>query len=201
MIKRTFPRKVLLCFFIVIATTLASARPSVIIIDPGHGGFDRGGIPGLSVAEKDLTLDTAKRLSRILRARGDVKVVMTRQDDTFIPLPVRTSIANQYAGRNAVFVSIHFNAGLREGAFGIETYYYNPRAFPLTVRVHRRVIKAADSIDRGIRRRGYWVLRANRLPAILVECGFMTNRAEKSRIQNVRYRERIARAIAEGLMD
>jgi N-acetylmuramoyl-L-alanine amidase len=198
MIKRVVAGNLLV--FLILAATMAAARPTIVVIDPGHGGFDRGGIPGLSVAEKDLTLDTAKRLARILRAR-DVAVVMTRDDDSFVSLPARTSISNRYAGRNAVFVSIHLNAGLREGAFGIETYYYNWRAYALSAHIHRRVIRAADSVDRGIRHRGYWVLRANRLPAILVECGFMTNRAEKSRIQSARYRERIAKAIADGLLE
>jgi N-acetylmuramoyl-L-alanine amidase len=123
---------------------------------------------------------------------------MTRNEDTFVSLPARTAIANRYAGTNAVFVSIH--ASLREGAYGIETYYNNRRAYRLAVLIHPRVIQAADSIDRGIRHPGYRVLRSNRLPAILVECGFMTNRAEAGRIQSARYRDRIAAAIADGLL-
>jgi len=200
MIKQFGAAQLLFWLFVTVVSTIANARPSVVVIDPGHGGIDRGGIPGLRLAEKDLTLDTARRLSRILRARSNSKVVMTRNQDTFVSLPARTAIANRYAGPNAVFVSIHYNASLREGAYGIETYYNNRRAYRLAVLVHPRVIHAADSIDRGIRHRGYRVLRSNRLPAILVECGFMTNRAEAGRIQSARYRERIATAIADGLL-
>jgi len=200
MIKQYAAAQLLFWLFVAVVTTIANARPSVVVIDPGHGGIDRGGIPGLRLAEKDLTLDTAKRLSRILRTRSNVKVVMTRNEDTFVSLPARTAIANRYAGTNAVFVSIHYNASLREGAYGIETYYNNRRAYRLAGLVHPRVIQAADSIDRGIRHRGYRVLRSNRLPAILVECGFMTNRAEAERIQSARYRDRIAAAIADGLL-
>jgi N-acetylmuramoyl-L-alanine amidase len=200
MIRRFAARQLLFWLFVTHISTIANGRPSVVIVDPGHGGFDRGGIPRLSLAEKELTLDTAKRLSRILRSRSEIKVVMTRDDDTFVSLPRRTAVANRYAGKDAVFISIHYNAGLRERAYGIETYYNNRRAYRLAALVHPRVIQAADSIDRGIRHRGYWVLRANRLPAILVECGFMTNRAEAGRIQRARYRDRIARAIADGLL-
>jgi N-acetylmuramoyl-L-alanine amidase len=200
MIKQFAAAQLLFWLFVTVVSTIANARPSVVVIDPGHGGIDRGGIPGLRLAEKDLTLDTAKRLSRILRARSNIKVVMTRNQDTFVSLPARTAIANRYAGPNAIFVSIHYNASLREGAYGIETYYNNRRAYRLAVLVHPRVIQAADSIDRGIRHRGYRVLRSNRLPAILVECGFMTNRAEAGRIQSARYRDRIAAAIADGLL-
>ena len=200
MVRRFAVAQLVFWLFIAAVTTMGNARPSVVVIDPGHGGADRGGIPGLRLAEKDLTLDTAKRLSRILRAHSDIKVVMTRDDDIFVSLPARTAIANRYAGTNAVFVSIHYNASLREGAYGIETYYNNPRAYRLALLVHPRVIQAAGSIDRGIRHRGYRVLRSNRLPAILVECGFMTNRAEAGRIQCAWYRGRIAKAIADGLL-
>jgi N-acetylmuramoyl-L-alanine amidase len=176
------------------------AEPSVVVIDPGHGGHDRGGIPGQHLAEKVFTLDTAKRLARVLRNHTAIKVVLTRSDDTFVSLKERTNIANQYAGHNALFVSIHFNAGLREGAYGIETYYNNQRGYRLAILVHPRVIQAMDSIDRGIRHRGYRVLRKNRLPAILVECGFLTNRAEAARITDAHTRERLARAIADGIL-
>lgn len=176
------------------------AHPGIVVIDPGHGGQDRGGIPGQKLAEKVFTLDTGKRLARILRARGDIKVVMTRDDDRFVSLAERTNIANQYRGRGAVFVSIHYNAAPREGAYGIETYYNNNRGYRLAVLVHPRVVQAMDSISRGIRQRRYRVLRNNRLPAILVECGFLTNHSESERASNPNYRQRIAQAIASAIL-
>src|ERR1700730_14969291 len=189
-------------FFLLLLMISASAvaRPAVVVIDPGHGGSDRGGMPGQRIAEKGFTLDTAKRLAGVLRNGTGIKVVLTRNSDTFVSLTGRTSIANQYAGRDAVFVSIHFNAGRREGAYGIETYYNNQRGYRLAALVHPRVIQAMASIDRGVRRRGYAVLRRNRLPAILVECGFLTNHAEAARISDPRPRERLARAIADAIV-
>jgi N-acetylmuramoyl-L-alanine amidase len=115
-------------------------------------------------------------------------------------LTERTNIANQYWGRDAVFVSIHYNSALREGAYGIETYYNNKRASRLAALVHPRVIQAMDSIDRGIRQRGYRVLRKNRLPAILIECGFLTNHLEGERASDPGYRQRVARAIAGAIL-
>jgi N-acetylmuramoyl-L-alanine amidase len=189
-------------FFLLLLMISASAvaRPAVVVIDPGHGGSDRGGMPGQRIAEKGFTLDTAKRLGRVLGNGTGIKVVLTRVSDAFVSLTERTSIANQYAGRDAVFVSIHFNAGRREGAYGIETYYNNQRGHRLAALVHPRVIQAMASIDRGVRRRGYSVLRRNRLPAILVECGFLTNHAEAARISDPRSRERLARAIADAIV-
>jgi N-acetylmuramoyl-L-alanine amidase len=193
-------RASLFFLFSLMVSASAVARPAVVVIDPGHGGRDRGGMPGQRLAEKGFTLDTAKRLARILGNGTGIKVVLTRDDDTFVSLTERTNIANQYAGRDAVFVSIHFNAGRREGAYGIETYYNNQRGYRLAALVHSRVIQAMASMDRGIRHRGYWVLRKNRLPAILVECGFLTNRAEAARISDSHSRERLARAIADALV-
>jgi N-acetylmuramoyl-L-alanine amidase len=187
-----------LCSLLVMTSVVA--RPAVVIIDPGHGGSDRGGMPGQRIAEKGFTLDTAKRLARVLGNGTGIKVVLTRDDDTFVSLNERTNIANQYAGRDAVFVSIHFNAGRREGAYGIETYYNNQRGYRLAALVHPRVIRTMASIDRGVRHRGYWVLRKNRLPAILVECGFLTNPAEAARISDAGSRERLARAIADAIV-
>ena len=189
-------------FFLFLLTISASAvaRPAVVVIDPGHGGHDRGGMPGQRLAEKGFTLDTAQRLARVLGIGTGIKVVLTRHEDTFVSLTERSNIANQYAGRDAIFVSIHFNAGRREGAYGIETYYNNQRGYRLAALVHPRVIQAMASIDRGVRHRGYSVLRKNRLPAILVECGFLTNPAEAARISDSRSRERLARSIADAIV-
>jgi N-acetylmuramoyl-L-alanine amidase len=193
-------QSVVFLVFSILISVGSMARPAIVIIDPGHGGIDRGGIPGQNLAEKVLTLDTGKRLAKILQSNGGLKVVMTRDNDTFVSLTERTDIANQYGGRDAVFVSIHYNAALREGAYGIETYYNNKRAYRLAALVHPRVIQAMDSIDRGIRQRGYRVLRRNRLPAILIECGFLTNHAEGERASNPDYRQRVARAIASAIL-
>ena len=131
MTNLSLARASLFLLFSLMFSATGLARPSVVVIDPGHGGHDRGGIPGQRLAEKVFTLDTAKRLARILRNDTAMKVVLTRDDDTFVSLEDRTNIANQYAGHNALFVSIHFNAGRREGAYGIETYYNNQRGYRL----------------------------------------------------------------------
>ncbi|HMH02770.1 MAG TPA: N-acetylmuramoyl-L-alanine amidase, partial [Candidatus Udaeobacter sp.] len=82
-----------------------SGSSTTVVIDAGHGGYDRGGIPGQRVAEKEMTLDVAQRLKKVLAASG-YRVVMTRDSDVFVPLGTRVAIANSYA--NAIFVSVHF---------------------------------------------------------------------------------------------
>jgi len=170
--------------------------PITVVIDAGHGGYDRGGIPGQRVAEKDMTLDVALRLSNVLSASG-YRVVMTRSSDVFVPLGGRVAIANSY--RNAVFVCIHFNATGRTGASGIETYFYSRDSLPLASAIHHYVTGGAPSANRGVRRRGYYVLRKTSIPAVLVECGFLTNPTEAAYAQSASYRQKLAEEIAAGV--
>ena len=172
------------------------SSPITVVIDAGHGGHDRGGIPGQKIAEKDMTLDVALRLRNVLSANG-YRVVMTRSTDIFVPLPERVAIANSY--RNAVFICIHFNATGRAGASGIETYFYSRDSLPLASAIHYYVAGGAPSDNRGVRRRGYYVLRKTNIPAVLVECGFLTNPTEAAYAQSASYRQKLAEEIAAGV--
>lgn len=167
------------------------------MIDAGHGGFDRGGVPGQRISEKDKTLDVALRLAQLLRASG-YRTVLTRQGDYFVPLPTRVAIANSY--RDATFVSIHFNCAPRAAANGIETYYYRGDSAGLAARIHRNVVAGAPSENRGIRRRGFYVIRKTAIPSVLVECGFLTNPTEGRLALSAQYRQQLAQEIANGIM-
>src|SRR5437870_6450320 len=169
---------------------------TTVVIDAGHGGHDRGGIPGQKVAEKEMTLDVAQRLKTLLAASG-YRVVMTRDSDVFVPLPTRVAIANSYG--NAIFVCIHFNSAKRMGAGGIETYFYSRESLPLASAIHYYVAGGAPSSNRGVRRRGFYVLRKTTVPAVLVECGFLTNPTEAAYAQTASYRQRLAEEIARGI--
>lgn len=177
--------------------TTAPQNGGTIVIDPGHGGFDRGGVPGQRISEKENALDVALRLRAILRAAG-YNVVMTRDGDYFVPLPTRVAIANSY--RNAQFVSIHFNCAPRSAANGIETYYYRGDSAGLAARIHRNVVATAPSDNRGIRRRGFYVIRRTAIPSVLVECGFLTNPVEGRLALTAAYRQQLAQSIANGII-
>jgi N-acetylmuramoyl-L-alanine amidase len=179
------------------STGQQASRPStVVVIDAGHGGYDRGGIAGQRVSEKTMTLDVAQRL-RIILAAGGYRTVMTRDSDVFVPLPTRVAIANSY--RNSIFVCIHFNSATRRGANGIETYFYNSQSLALASAIHYYVSRAAPSLNRGVRRRGYYVLRRTTVPSVLVECGFLTNPSEAQYAQSSSYRQTLAEQIARGI--
>jgi len=177
-------------------SSASSSAPITVVIDAGHGGHDRGGIPGQSVAEKEMTLDVAQRLRNVLAASG-YRVVMTRDSDVFVPLATRVAIANSY--RNAIFVCIHFNSAKRMGAGGIETYFYSRESLPLASAIHYYVAGGAPSANRGVRRRGFYVLRKTGIPAVLVECGFLTNPTEGAYAESTSYRQKLATEIAAGI--
>ncbi|PYK78094.1 MAG: N-acetylmuramoyl-L-alanine amidase [Verrucomicrobia bacterium] len=191
----SLPRYIVCCLAAMALASTASAqtRFTTIVIDPGHGGFDHGGIPGQRVLEKNMNLDVALRLKPILEKAG-YRVVMTRTTDIFVPLGSRVAIANSYP--NGIFLCIHFNSASRSGASGIETYFYSTESAPLAASIHSAVVGGAPSENRGVRRRGYFVLRRTTIPAVLVECGFLTNPTEAEFAQTTAYRQKLAQEIA-----
>jgi N-acetylmuramoyl-L-alanine amidase len=108
-----------------------------IVIDPGHGGHDTGTIGPTGLMEKDLCLDIALRLGKIIQQRlPGAEVIFTREDDTFIPLEERTGIANE--AKADLFLSIHANSSQNRKARGIETYYLNLKGTPEDMEVAAR---------------------------------------------------------------
>ncbi len=170
---------------------------TTVVIDAGHGGIDPGGIPGQRYPEKPYTLDTALRLRAILERDG-LRVVMTRSNDTFIPLPERVRIAD--AQHNAIFVSIHFNSSPTSSGYGLETYYYATNARPLAARIQGAILRNLPTLDRGIKSRGFYVLRKPSIPAVLVEGGFLTNPDDARKILNPAFRQKLAQSIAQAIV-
>ncbi len=95
-----------------------------IVIDPGHGGKDPGAIGATGLYEKTVVLDIALRLQKLIKKETDLKVVLTRDDDTFIPLKNRTKFANQAGGK--LFISLHCNSSKYKSAHGFETFFLKP---------------------------------------------------------------------------
>lgn len=173
-----------------------AANFRTVVIDAGHGGHDNGGRWG-KVYEKHLALDTATRLEAYLKKMG-FNTVMIRRSDYFVSLPDRVAIANRY--KDAIFVSIHFNYTWKEHVSGLETFYYNRDGQRLAHFVQRDLLRKTNTVDRSAKFARYYVIRNNKLPAILVEGGFVSNEAERERMKSARFRDAIARGIAEGIM-
>src|SRR5215471_10090395 len=197
-------------------------KVQTVVLDPGHGGHDKGQVSRYG-AEKDFALDVARKLRPILQAKG-FRVVMTREGDYFVPLEVRAQIANR--ARNSIFVSIHFNATNDDpNATGFEIFSFTPRGAPstsdgnvnansfnmqpgssvdaqsmaLSACIYHSVLGQLREYDRGIKRARFAVLRLTKVSAILIECGFLTERGESKLISNKDWRATLAGAIGVGI--
>ncbi len=175
---------------------LADARFSTVVIDPGHGGHDKGGQWG-HVYEKHLALDTAVRLEQYLKRAG-LRTVMTRRSDYFVTLPDRVKIANRF--RNAIFVSVHYNYTWKTHICGLETFYCTQQSAGLANAVHWGMNRHVRCTNRGVKYARYYVIRNTNIPAVLVECGFVSNATERERMKRAWYRDAMARGIAEGII-
>jgi N-acetylmuramoyl-L-alanine amidase len=190
------PRTAFTLLFLLLLAARVLAFDTVIL-DPGHGGHDRGAAIGY-VYEKHLALDTARRVQQLLSSAG-LKVVMTRDKDVFIPLEGRSAIGNSRS--NAIFVSIHYNYNRGGSGHGIETYHCHEEGYQLAAYIQAYVIKESGLENRGVKRANFHVIRATkRNPAVLVECGFVSNRTERGAMMTGGYRERIAEGIAKGII-
>jgi len=168
-----------------------------VVIDAGHGGHDSGAKAVSGAPEKQIALDTSRRLSRLLRESG-LRVVETRTSDYFVPLDKRVSVSNKL--RNVVFVSIHYNWVRRAKPSGVETFYHSQRSSRLAANIQREVLKSSGAISRGVKRRGFYVLKNNNRPAVLCELGFVSNPSENRKIQSASTRQRLAEAVARGIL-
>ena len=168
-----------------------------VVLDPGHGGYDSGARSVSGMDEKNLTLDLAQRLKPLLEKRG-YHVILTRTNDTFIPLGTRIAIANAHT--DAIFVSIHFNASPSRAASGIEAYYYNQYSKGLAATIFKELPSAYGAHSRGVKQAVFFVLHHNHRPATLLELGFSSNRCENALLQKPVTRQHLAEHIAQGVI-
>ena len=222
-----------------------SVKPPVaglrkIVLDPGHGGKDPGAIGVKGIAEKDIVLAVAKKLAKRLKGEMGIDVVLTRQNDTYIPLEDRTAVAN--AEDADLFISLHVNASPNQEARGIETYYLDNTTDEASIRLAAREnatsrksisdlqfilsdltqnSKLEDSIslahrlhssvvshmgrrygevkDLGVKKALFYVLVGARMPSVLVEMFFITNKSEGRALTRQAYQDALVESLLEGI--
>lgn len=224
-----------------VSENTSKKRTFTVVIDPGHGGKDPGAVStDGKLEEKNVTLQVSRRLKKRLEERvPGIKVVLTRDDDSFMTLSQRTAMAN--ALNADLFISIHCNSYADSSAYGLETYYLSKagskRAMRVAARengipvsrmndveatlldllmtskkcesqklakaVHRSLARATSgrtnsSRDRGVKRGPLYVLLGATMPAILVECGYISNSRDRTKLSGRPYLDTIARGIATG---
>lgn len=194
-----------------------------VCLDPGHGGRDPGNEEG-RYKEKEYTMALAGEMRKLLQDAG-LKVSLTRQADSFVPLPERPDFAKRQDAE--IFVSLHFNATLanKGEVKGVEVYcltpvgarstyaredssdmsawrgnHFDAKNMLLAFCVQKSMARALPVEDRGVKRARFAVLKTAVMPAVLVEAGFMSHPAESKRILDPAYRRQLAQAIVDGIL-
>jgi N-acetylmuramoyl-L-alanine amidase len=198
-------------------------RIEIVVLDPGHGGTDQGASSKWGT-EKGFALDVALA-ARSELIRADYRVEMTRANDVGVSLEDRVNFANRFP--RALFVSIHFNSS--SGGAGVESYALAPEGvisnassehhvsgagverhtgneldgqnIALTASIHAAVLSRISAFDRGVRHARFHVLRDIKIPAVLLEGGFISDPAEGQRIATGYYRQQLGTAIAQGIQN
>jgi len=207
--------------------SLPTKTNRVIVIDPGHGGVNGGTTNVLdNTAEKELTLDWARRLAALLATNG-WEVFLTRTNDVDVSLSNRVAFTEEQ--KADLFISLHFNsAAPNQEQAGLETFCLTPTGMPSTLtrgydddvslafpnnafdaenlqyalRLHRALLQMNRMADRGVRRaRFLTVLRGQNRPAVLIEGGYLSNPREARRISDPAYRQKLAVAVARALTE
>jgi N-acetylmuramoyl-L-alanine amidase len=181
-----------------IGAAIGNLRGKVICLDAGHGGHSTGAV-GLDSQEKDLCLKMCLEFRRAMEGLG-ATVIMSRDDDTFVSLEGRVAFSNN---RNPdLFISIHCNSmPKRNTASGSETYYHTDQSALLARALHRRVVRAVQGRDGGIRNRGFYVIKYTKMPSVLLEIAFINNTQDELLLSNPIFHSNLANSLTQGVLD
>lgn len=187
-----------------------------VIIDAGHGGFDGGAVAGDGTVEKDINLEISLKLASILRFNG-FKVIMTRTEDIGTDT-VSGSVAkrkkNDLQNRlllmeknpDALYISVHLNKFTTSAASGTQVFYTPnfKEAYDLSLLVQKSVVSMLQPENTRTVKQGTsatYLLKNAKVPAIIVECGFLSNKSDLEKLKTEDYQSQMAFAIASGIMD
>lgn len=177
-------------------------KGKVIVLDAGHGGTDPGAV-GNGIYEKNIVLDSVARTAALLKAQG-ATVVLSRPDDVFKTLDQRVTFANNSGAH--LFISFHANAGA-SSASGIETWHSVNKASnvsqgrELAYDIQNRMIAATGAVNRGVKSGDFYVIKYTKMPSVLLELGFITNASDASKMNTASYRQTLATAVTNGVLD
>ncbi|MCR4391663.1 MAG: N-acetylmuramoyl-L-alanine amidase [Candidatus Acetothermia bacterium] len=173
----------------------------VVVVDAGHGDHDSGAVVA-GVKEKDVNLAIALHLFALARWEPRLEVVLTRASDRYVELKDRVGLADQVGA--ALYLSIHANASADKGICGVETWVDSTRrpddpSFRLAAEVQQALVRATGATDRGVRSQPLYLSRT-KLPAVLVEVGYLTCPEERDRLTSSLYQGKVARGILQGIL-
>lgn len=198
-------------------TSSKSVTKPIVILDAGHGGFDGGAVAGDGTVEKDINLNLTLNVSEMLAFSG-YDVILTRNSDTgteedptatiskrkVSDLKNRLSLINKY--ENAIFVSLHLNKFTTSTANGAQVFYSknNEKSSALGQTIQNSIVEKLQPDNQRVIKQGTkstYLLYNAKIPAVIVECGFLSNKAELKKLKDEKYQREMSYAIFCGILN
>ena len=171
-------------------------KGKTIVIEPAHGGIDPGGFGYSKRAEKHACLSTGLMIARVLSKHG-ANVILTREKDIKIPRKSVVSLANN--SKADIFISVHYNSYDSSWVGGIETYYFTPQSKLLAKIMQWQLVRELKRKNRGVRKVTFYTIHHTKMPAVLIEPGYITNKYEEKLAGSAWYQEKVAVAVLKAL--
>ncbi len=194
------------------AVSSSTSDKHVVMIDAGHGGYDPGAITSQGIYEKEINLQIAKRVRDLLVPRGVTTLLTRDEDEDYVPDGVRGRISKKQIDLNYriakavevradVFVSIHVNSTVAARNSGAETFYHfrSEEGKALAVFIQQELVKISGMNRRVAKPGDFYIIKNTAMPAVIVEVGYLSNVAERKKLQQSWYQEQLAHGIAKGI--
>lgn len=171
----------------------------LVVLDAGHGAKDSGAVGVTGKYEKNFNLAIVLKAAELLKKENNIDVVLTRSDDTFLELKERAAMANNL---NAdLFISVHANSSSSSAASGTETYYQRESSKALANVMHKYLMQATGLSNRGVRYGNFHVIRETKMPAVLLEVGYLSNKGDESLLFSESLQNKVAAGIVSGIKE
>lgn len=171
----------------------------LVVLDAGHGAKDSGAVGVTGKYEKKFNLAIVLKAAELLKKENKIDVVLTRSDDTFLELKERVAIANNL--KADLFISVHANSASSSSASGTETYYERVDSKALANVMHKYLVQATGLTDRGVRYGNFHVIRETKMPAVLLEVGYLSNKTDEALLFTEALQNKVAASIVSGIKE
>ncbi|MEK4515306.1 N-acetylmuramoyl-L-alanine amidase family protein [Paenibacillus sp. FSL H8-0122] len=181
------------------STQLGNSGRKLVVLDAGHGAKDSGAVGVTGKYEKNFNLAVILKAAALLRQENKIDVVLTRSDDTFLELKERAAMANNLGAD--LFISVHANSSGSAAASGTETYYQRGDSKALANVMHKYLVQATGLSNRGVRYGNFHVIRETKMPAVLLEVGYLSNKKDEALLFTEALQNNVAASMVSGIKE
>ncbi|WP_339319917.1 N-acetylmuramoyl-L-alanine amidase [Paenibacillus sp. FSL R10-2734] len=181
------------------ATQPGNNGRKLVVLDAGHGAKDSGAVGVTGKYEKNFNLAIVLKTAELLKKENNIDVVLTRSNDTFLELKERAAMANNL--KADIFISVHANSSASSSASGTETYYQREASKSLAKVMHKYLVQATGLSDRGVRYGNFHVIRETKMPAVLLEVGYLSSKKDEALLFSEASQNKVAASIVSGIKE